>query len=271
MFGGYLAYRADRLARAMRQWPRTLLRLAAGVAAGWPVCDEKIGFAYQLKQFLEGCLLPQEEAHVYWNGAFNDARRRSLTAALPCALSRILAELAAAGPSLPAWLHFAQKYYLPDDVLAKLDRMSVAHSVEVRTPFLDHRMVEFAAALPADLKIRGSRQKIVLKELMRSKLPPAILRRRKTSLAIPAHEWLRGPLRPLLAETLEAGAADYAGLFHPEAIRACLRDHLERRANLGNPLWGLMVLFLWMKRWRIQTIPPHLTGLETTHSIFTSV
>jgi asparagine synthase (glutamine-hydrolysing) len=271
IFGGYLTYRADRLARTARRCPRALLRLAARAAGCWPVSDEKIGFDYMLKRFLEGCQLPQEEAHVYWNGAFSGAEKQSLTRQLPGTLSGVLAELASAGASLPAWLHFDQKYYLPDDILAKVDRMSMAHSVEVRPPYLDHRIVEFAASLPADLKINGGRQKIVLKELMKGKLPPAILRHKKTGLDIPAHEWLRGPLRPLLVETLETGAAEHADLFHAPAIHNCLRRHLERRANLGYQLWGLMVLFLWMKRWRIQTIPPRETGRETTPSIFTSV
>ncbi len=271
LFGGYLTYRADELARAAGRCPRALLWLALRAAASWPVSDEKIGFEYMLKRFLEGCQLPQEEAHVYWNGAFSGAEKRSIARPLPGALRRVLAELAAAGPSLPAWLHFDQQYYLPDDILAKTDRMSMAHSVEVRPPYLDHRIVEFAAALPEDLKIRGTHQKIVLKELMKNKLPPAILRHKKTGFDIPAHEWLRGPLRPLLVETLEAGAAEHADFFHAPAIHSFLRRHLERRANLGYQLWGLMVLFLWMKRWRIQTIPTREAGLETTPNIFTSV
>jgi asparagine synthase (glutamine-hydrolysing) len=271
LFGGYLTYRADRLAQVARRFPGALLGLAARMAGRWPVSDEKIGFEYSAKRFLEGCQLPPEESHVYWNGAFSAAEKRSLTGPLPCALPRILAELAGPGANLPAWLHFDQKYYLPDDILAKVDRMSMAHSVEVRPPYLDHRIVEFAAALPPHLKISGARQKIVLKELMRNKLPPAILRRKKTGLDIPAHEWLRGPLRPFLTEVLETGAAEHTDLFHAPAIRTCLRLHFERRANLGYQLWGLMILFLWMKRWRIQTIPTSPASLETTSSIFTSV
>ncbi len=260
LFGGSLSYRADALASTFRRFPGALVGLSRLVAGCWPV-----------PRFLEGCRLPQEEAHVYWNGAFSSAEKRRLTRPLPAALGRILAELAATGGNLAAWLHFDQKYYLPGNILAKVDRMSMAHSVEVRTPFLDHRIVEFAAGLPADLKIRGARRKIILQELLRNKLPPAVFRNKKAGLDIPVEEWLRGPLRPLLVETLEAGAADYADLFHPYTIHECLRRHLERRANLSYPLWGLMVLFLWMKRWRIQTVPLRETGLEATPTIFTTV
>jgi asparagine synthase (glutamine-hydrolysing) len=130
--------------------------------------------------------------------------------------------------------------------------MSMAHSMEVRPPFLDHRIVEFAAALPAALKVRRTRQKIVLKELMKNRLPPMILRRKKMGFDIPAHEWLRGPLRPLLLDSLEQGVAANSEVFSREAIETHLRRHLERKANLGYHLWGLMILFLWMKKWRIQ-------------------
>jgi asparagine synthase (glutamine-hydrolysing) len=81
------------------------------------------------------------------------------------------------------------------------------------------------------------------------------LRRKKIGLDIPAHQWLRGPLRQLLLDTLSGGAAEHAGLFHAGAVEACVRRHLERRSNLGYHLWGLMILFMWMRRWRIQTAP----------------
>jgi asparagine synthase (glutamine-hydrolysing) len=130
--------------------------------------------------------------------------------------------------------------------------MSMAHAVEVRPPFLDHRIVEFAATVPAALKIRGARQKIVLKELMKGKVPDSVLRRKKVGFDIPAHEWLRGPLRPLLLESLQ-GASEHPDLFRNEVIQSILSRHLERKENVGYHLWGLMVLFLWMKKWRIQT------------------
>jgi len=100
--------------------------------------------------------------------------------------------------------------------------------------------------------MRGSRQKVVLKQLMKKRLPGIILGRKKTGFDIPAHEWMRGPLRSFLLETLEEGLAEYASLFRPEKIRELLRLHLERRVNIGYHLWGLLLLFLWMKKWRIR-------------------
>ncbi len=153
------------------------------------------------------------------------------------------------------YLWWDQKYFLPDDILNKVDRMSMAHSLEVRPPFLDHRIVEFAATLPPALKMQGSRQKIVLKQLMKDKLPEMILRRKKVGFDIPAHEWLRGPLRELLLDTMQCGLAEHKSLFQPGVVQELVRLHLERRINVGYHLWGLLLLFLWMKKWRIQAAP----------------
>jgi asparagine synthase (glutamine-hydrolysing) len=254
LFGGYLTHRASLLARSIRRWPSWALGAARSAIARLPVSDEKIGFEYKAKRFLEGCALPPERAHVHWNGAFSEAeKRRLIRVPLPAALSEILRGLAAAGDDLAAYLWFDQRYFLPDDILTKVDRISMAHSLEVRPPFLDHRIVEFANSLPPELRIRGSRQKVILKELMRRKLPSAVLSRPKTGFDIPVHEWLRGPLRPLLTETLADAAASHAGFFRFHEIERHARAHQERRENAGYHLWGLLTLFLWMKRWRIQT------------------
>ncbi|HTU32610.1 MAG TPA: asparagine synthase C-terminal domain-containing protein, partial [Candidatus Acidoferrum sp.] len=190
-------------------------------------------------------------------GTFSGLEKECLVSSpLPGTLDRMVSELKAllrTGDKLASYLRFDQQYYLADDILTKSDRMSMAHSVEVRPPFLDHRIVEFAARLPASLKINGKRQKVILKELMKDKLPSAIVSRGKIGFDIPAHDWLRGPLRPMLIETLKAGLASFGDLFRASEIEALLQRHLRRESNIGYHLWGLLVLFLWMKKWRIQT------------------
>jgi asparagine synthase (glutamine-hydrolysing) len=274
LFGGYLTYRANRLAESLRRFPAGALRVALAGLRRWPVSDEKISFEYMLKRFFEGSLMSRSRAHVYWNGTFSDARKRELVKApLPPALEKTLTdlrELLLADDDLAPYLWYDQKYFLPDDILQKVDRMSMAHAVEVRPPFLDHRIVEFMASLPAAFKIQGSRQKVVLKELMKDKLPASILKRKKTGLDIPVHEWFRGQLRPLLLDAVETGVSEHSGLFKREEIEACVRDHMERRANLGYHLWGLLILFLWMKRWRIQTAPSVTPGPRLRESVLTS-
>jgi len=107
--------------------------------------------------------------------------------------------------------------------------------------------------LPDDYKLRGSESKYVLRRLMQNKLPASVLQRPKIGFDIPIHEWFRGILRPLLLETLSEEAVTASGLFRWPYVRRLLDDHLERRANLGYHLWGLLVLFIWMNRWNIKT------------------
>jgi asparagine synthase (glutamine-hydrolysing) len=271
LFGGYLMQRASLLARTARRFPSAALWALQATAERWPVSNDKIGFDYKLKRFLEGCRMPAARAHVHWSGTFNDQERASLIQpTLPAALDSVLQELAAAGDNLQAYLWFDQKYFLPDNILTKVDHASMAHAVEVRPPFLDHRIVEFASSLPASLKIQGSRQKVILRNLMRAKLAPAILNRKKIGFDIPTHDWFRGPLRPLLEEAVAFAAAEHSEFFQLPRIEAHVRAHLERRANLGYHLWGLMILFFWMKKWRIQTKAPAGSACQTMENVFTS-
>jgi asparagine synthase (glutamine-hydrolysing) len=215
--------------------------------------------------------MPSERAHVYWNGTFTDSGKQALVEReLPGALQSILAGLRAAGNDLKAFLWFDQKYYLADDILAKVDRMSMAHSLEVRPPFLDHRIIEFAGSLPPQLQVNGAKQKVILKRLMANKLPAAVLSRKKVGFDIPAHEWLRGPLRTLLLDTLGSGGAAHDGVFRRRAIQDLIAQHMERRENVGYHLWGLLILFLWMKRWNIQTAAA-TASQHVSDGLFTSI
>lgn len=275
IFGGYLTYRANQLAKPVRRLPAAAARFGLSALRAWPVSDDKISFEYKAKRFLEGCLMSPARAHVYWNGTFSEEQKRSLLEPnLPRTFDRLVNELTLrllAGDDLSAYIWFDQKYFLPDDILMKVDRMSMAHAVEARPPFLDHRIVEFAAALPPSFKTSGSHQKVLLKELMKDKLPDAVVQRRKIGLDIPAHDWLRGPLRALLLDTLQANDPNYEHLFRRSAIESCVRQHLERRANLGYHLWGLMILLLWMRKWRIQTGPISAPLGQVTENILTSI
>ena len=254
LFAGYLTYRADHLSDSMRLIPQALLKPAARLARLYPVSDEKIGFDYMLKRFLRGCTLPPEEAHVYWNGTFSAAEKNFLlNSHAPASFPVVLEDLRRAGNDFKARLWFDQKYYLPDDILAKVDRISMAHSLEIRPPFLDHRIVEFAATLPENLQMNGSRQKVLLKELMRGKLPGEILTRKKVGFDIPVHQWLRGSLKEFATDVILSGARQYANVFRPDAVEHYLRRHLDRNENIGYHLWGLLILFLWMRRWKIST------------------
>ena len=277
LFGGYLMQRASLLAGTARRLPPPLLRAMLAIAQRWPVSNDKIGFEYRLKRFLEGSRMHAARAHVYWSGTFDDRERRALVqSTLPPALDSVLRELASlhelrtAGGHLRDYLWFDQKYFLPDNILTKVDHTSMAHAVEVRPPFLDHRIVEFASSLPASMKIQGSRQKVILRNLMRGKLSPAILNRKKIGFDIPTHDWFRGPLRPMLEEAVAFASAEHGDFFQLSKIEADVRAHLDRRANLGYHLWGLMTLFFWMKKWGIQTRASAGPARRVMENVFTA-
>lgn len=256
LFGGYLTYVADRLARPFRLVPPTVRRaLRAGLDRYMPVSDEKIGLEYKVKRWIEGSLLHPDEAHFFWNGTFSAEQRQQICPRSGGSGLRRLVDGLEIEPCgvLNRYLTVDQNFYLADDILYKTDRMSMAHSLEVRPPFLDHRIVEFAAGLPQRLKIRGMKQKFLLKELMRGKLPESVLNRKKTGFDIPTHDWFRGVLHGMLMDTLTPEAIAATGVFDAKAIHTMVRDHMERRINVGYHLWGLLTLFLWMKQWKVET------------------
>ena len=255
LFAGYLTYKADRYADLARRIPAGFRRAGLACAQLVPVSDEKISFEYKLKRFLNGTLLSPELAHVYWNGTFSEEEKRQM---FRYADANPLAAVVACmkdGSGLRRYLEYDQLYYLPDDILYKVDRISMAHSLEVRPPFLDPRIVEFTRTLPDEYKLSGTTSKYVLRRLMRGKLPASVLQRPKIGFDIPIHEWFRGVLRPLLLDTLSEEAVTQTNLFYWPAVEALLADHQTRRRNVGYHLWGLMVLLLWIRKWKIE-MPP---------------
>jgi asparagine synthase (glutamine-hydrolyzing) len=256
LFGGYLTYKADRYNRLFSFLPRPLRRAALGVAAQIPASDEKIGLDYKIKRFIEGSLLPPEAAHVFWNGTFTEGEKQGIFRyANAGPLNGILSEMHSGrlrNSFLERFLDFDQRYSLPDAILYKVDRMSMAHSVEVRPPFLDDRIVEFASRLPERYKMAGFETKFALRRLMRDRLPTDVLQRPKIGFDIPIHQWFRGVLRRLLLDTLNERTVTESGLFNWPAVRSIIDLHLARKGNWGYHLWGLVTLMLWMQRWKIE-------------------
>lgn len=143
--------------------------------------------------------------------------------------------------------HVYVRQFMLDDILVKVDRCSMLHSLEVRAPFLDRDVAEFAARLPVSLRLHGFRRKYLLKKAFAGLLPPEILHRNKRGFQIPVAEWLRGKLRPLMEDLLGERALAAQGLFAPAAVRALVDAHCSGRADLRKPLWTLMVLQLWLR------------------------
>jgi asparagine synthase (glutamine-hydrolysing) len=137
--------------------------------------------------------------------------------------------------------------YLPDDILAKVDRASMAVSLETRVPFLDHRVAELAARIPIDLKVRDGRGKHILRKLLHGLVPRELVERPKTGFGIPVGEWIKGPLRPWAEDLLEPGSMRAEGWFDPDVVQRRWADHLSGRRDSPPALWSILMFQSWLR------------------------
>jgi asparagine synthase (glutamine-hydrolysing) len=245
LFGGYETYVADLLAPRVGR----VAAMAAPLAARLPSGSGRVPLDYKLKRFSRAAHLPPLEAHHGWKEIFSpDARAELLQRrgqADPVDVYRAAyAETEGAEP-LARLQDVDRAIYLADDLLVKTDRMSMAHSLEARVPFLDAHVAELAHALPTSAKVRGFAKKRILRAAAEPLLPREIVRGRKRGFSIPAAAWLRGPLVPFARELLDT---DAGGLLDKRAVARVLDDHVAGREDLSRQLWGLMSLALWADR-----------------------
>jgi asparagine synthase (glutamine-hydrolysing) len=149
------------------------------------------------------------------------------------------------GAGLSTGLYVDYRVYLPDDILAVSDRISMAHSLEVRVPFVDHELVGQVFPLPDRLKLRRGRGKLLLREALKSRLPAAHFRAPKRGFVGPTGSWLRNELAPMLREELSAGRMARLGYFDPRVVEGFLDDHFSRRQNRSGILWALLSFSIW--------------------------
>jgi asparagine synthase (glutamine-hydrolysing) len=253
-FAGYERYVAMRLAELYRRLPRSLGRLiiepaiAALPQSGWS--RSKFGRA---RRFLGAIALPGPERYLKWISVFDQQTKLQLCTpqliglAQPDPLEGFKAGLAGNGQldMVDRALMADTIYYLPNDLLVKVDIASMAASLEARSPFLDHHLMEFAASLPAEYKLRGMSTKYLLKRALRGILPEENLCRRKMGFGVPVGRWMRNELKGLLVETLLSERALRRGYFRPEALRQIIVEHLEARRDHSHGLWALLMLELW--------------------------
>lgn len=260
VFGGYTRHRvAASRAAALLKVPTILKRpVVAGVRAVPPrTWDALAGLLPPSRRPGRAGEQMHKIARVLGARDADDLHRRLVTVweEGPAAVRGL--QLAVGGQRRPrssdrAALHPAERMmiadtvaYLVDDVLVKVDRASMAHSLEVRVPLLDHRVVESAWTLPLAMRIRGGRTKWVLREVLARRVPPALTERPKRGFAQPIGAWLRGPLRPWAEDLLSPVALDRVGLVHPAPVRALWAEHVAGRADHHAALWAVLVLQAW--------------------------
>ena len=248
LFGGYYTYTADLLAARYG----SLARFARPLVERLPSSSAKASFDYKAKRFVRGAHLAPLERHHAWKEIFSADARAELTGRRsdfdPVDLLRTrFAETE--GAELLARLQDVDLgIYLVDDLLAKTDRASMAHSLEARVPFLDPFVTNFALALPTEHKVRGLRKKVLLRKAVAPLVPEPLLRRRKRGFSIPAAAWLRGELEPFARDTLSSDTLRRQGFFDPEAARRILDEHVSGKQDLSRQLWGLLAFTLWHER-----------------------
>lgn len=254
LFAGYDAYRAQRWARRLRHVTRGIpWRVADALLEALPPGSAKRGAVNTAKRFAAGLRLPSDLEHARW-WVFQDLTQRralysgalldTLNGRDPLAHYRArLADGAARGfRGLQRQLYADVTGYLPDDILTKVDRTSMASSLETRVPFLDHEFVAFSMRIPGDAKLRGGRGKWILRQAMRDILPRATIERRKEGFSIPLKHWIGRSLRSTVEDALSDRKIRERGWFEPAEIRTLLAEHLDGRRNHAHRVWPLAVL-----------------------------
>lgn len=256
VFAGYETYAAWRWAQAYRRLPGLVGRtLVPALVRRLPVSHRRVSFDYKAKRFIEGALGAPAEAHFAWKNLFTEDAKTMLygRAQDDCAPSvRLYREAFDACPSADVLARLQDidlQLYLPDDILVKADRMSMANSLEARVPFVDHRVVEFAAALPARMKLRGLTKKYILRRAMADVLPKTTVRGRKRGFNVPIPVWLGGPLRDLVHDVLSEKRVREAGFFDPIAVGRLVEAHESRHADVSRSLWSLLMFTLWSEEY----------------------
>jgi asparagine synthase (glutamine-hydrolysing) len=245
LFGGYDTYVADQLAPRIGRYAR----MVEPVVRQLPSSSERVSLDYRLKRFARAAHLPPLEAHHGWKEIFSPEERAELLrrggAADPVDLLRARHDETAGADRLARLQDVDLGIYLVDDLLVKTDRMSMAHSLEARVPFLDARVAELALALPVHARVRGLAKKRLLRAAAEPLIGREIARGRKRGFSIPAAAWLRGPLEPFARDILSPSSIAHQGLLEPSAVTHVLDAHVAGAQDNSRQLWGLMTLTLW--------------------------
>jgi asparagine synthase (glutamine-hydrolysing) len=246
LFGGYDRYRAMRWGGGAQGMPRIFQRMAAALPGGHP----KSSLA-KARRFMAAMGLPAPRRYAEYVGLFDENLREAIFPAESSRGRQVVAEayagLEGSRDAVQAALATDRITYLPEDLLTKLDRASMLHALEVRSPFMDHDLVRLAAGLSTAQLLKGGAKRM-LREAFAADLPEFVFRRKKTGFAVPIGQWLRDSLRPMMEDLLTAGDSFAAAYFNGKTVRAMIDDHCGGTADHSQRLYALVMLELWWKQ-----------------------
>jgi asparagine synthase (glutamine-hydrolysing) len=256
-FAGYYTYQADRLLPYYQKLPAALRELLPKVLRRLPVSDQKVTWELKIRRFLHGADLVPALAHYAWKEWLTEQMKQALYAPQRRGLmleptSEFFLKCIATccdQDTLNTSICADTKLYLADDILVKVDRMSMANSLEVRGPLLDYRIVEFMSRIPGKFKMPGLRLKHLLKETVRTALPSEVLRRKKAGFNVPLAKWLRRELSSRLQERLSERELRREGFFDPGTVRRLLTEHAAGTHDWSRQLWVLLMFSFWYERY----------------------
>lgn len=255
LFAGYARYRGEQLSPVTRFLPRFVGR---AIRVGLPYLP-----GMRRPKIAMRALTIREEAARFasWFPLFNeDAKRELVRSNSGCgdasAAEVFRQQLNASDARLPLdrMLYADTKLWLPDYLLLRGDKLTMANSIEARVPLLDHKVVEFAGGLPPHMKLRGSTRKYLLKRVARDLLPDSIIHRKKQGFPIPIDKWLRHEAKPLVREFLSEHSLRQRGLFNPQVVQTMIQRHESRYADYSTEIWGLVSIEMWMRRFVDQPV-----------------
>jgi asparagine synthase (glutamine-hydrolysing) len=257
-FAGYERYVAMGLTEKYRRVPSFLRESVIKETVNLiPTSPTKRSMARSVQRLLDGVSRPRVDRYTHWDSVFNDETKKPLYSdffreqtlqANPAGLLGTWFKRANGIGIVDAMLLTDQMTYLPNDLLVKVDIATMAVSLEARSPFLDHHVIEFAASLPQNLKLRRLTTKYLLKKVLRKLLPSENLTRRKMGFGVPIGHWFRGKMQPFLREVILSDRALRRGLFQPETVRQLVELHTRGERDYSHQLWTLLMLELWFNR-----------------------
>jgi asparagine synthase (glutamine-hydrolysing) len=252
IFAGYETYTAHYIHRLYRHIPSPLRHtLIEPLVNQMPTTHGKVSLDFKLKRFVKSGAMDSDAAHASWRTIFDGKQQHALLGRKSSAnvvddIYRPYFAQSNAKHAVNRLLYVDTRMYLPNDMLVKVDRMTMAHGLESRVPFLDHTLVEFIASIPPQLKLKWYRhKKYLLKQMMRGKLSDDILFRKKAGFNVPNASWISGELRPFVFDHLSENRIRQMGWFVPSVVTQLLNDHINQKADHSHQIWCLLTLSLW--------------------------